>query len=146
METEYRSGLERDVAEKLSAAGVDFAFEGTRIPYTVPQREAKYIPDFTFAGCPIIIEPKGRFGGGNPRQRTTARDAVKERQKFILLNEQHPELDIRFVFSRANAKIYKNSPTTLAKWAESHGFKWAEKNVPDEWIKEIKQSKPKKRK
>jgi hypothetical protein len=139
IEPSYRSELERKVAEQLEEAGVEFAFEEERIPYIVPQREAKYLPDFTFAKCPIIIEPKGRFGGGAPGFRMPASDAAKERQKFILLKEQHPELDIRFVFSRAKTPIYKGSPTTYGKWATDHGFLWSEKTVPPEWIEEIKQ-------
>ncbi len=138
IEPEYRSGLEREAAAKLTAAGVPFAFEGHWIKYIVPQREAKYLPDFSFPGCPIILEPKGRFGGAVPGRRVSTKDAaVKERQKFVLLKEQHPDLDIRFIFSRASTPIYKGSKTTYGKWATDHGFKWSEKVVPDAWIKEI---------
>jgi hypothetical protein len=43
------------------------------------------------------------------------------------------------VFQNANAKIYKGSKTTYAKWAEDHDFKWADKGiVPASWIKELK--------
>jgi hypothetical protein len=151
IEPEYRSGLEREAAAKLTQAGVPFAFEGQWIRYTVPEREAKYLPDFSFTGCPIIIEPKGRFGGVfkfRGRQAAPSKDAaVKERQKFVLLKEQHPELDIRFIFSRASTPIYKGSKTTYGKWATDHGFKWAEKVIPDAWIAEIKKYlKPNKRK
>lgn len=151
IEPEFRSGLERDAAAKLTAAGVPFGFESQWIKYIVPQREAKYLPDFSFPNdCPIILEPKGRFGGAVPggKFRVSTKDAaVKERQKFVLLKQQHPELDIRFIFSRASTPIYKGSPTSYGKWATDHGFKWAEKVVPDEWIEEIKAyQKPKKRK
>jgi hypothetical protein len=142
IEPEFRSGLEKDAAEKLTAAGVPFGYESQTISYTVPAREAKYHPDFSFENCPIILEPKGRFGGTyafKGRQMGNSKDAaVKERQKFILLKEQHPEWDIRFIFSRAKTPIYKGSKTTYGKWATDHGFKWAEKVVPDEWIDEIK--------
>lgn len=141
IEPEYRSGLERDAAAKLTQAGVPFDFEGQWIRYVVPEREAKYLPDFSFKGCPIILEPKGRFGGAIPggKFRVSTKDAaVKERQKFVLLREQHPELDIRFIFSRASTPIYKGSPTSYGKWATDHGFLWAEKVVPDAWIEEIK--------
>jgi hypothetical protein len=153
IEPEFRSELEREAAAKLTQAGVEYSFEGEWIRYIVPEREAKYLPDFSFRDCPIIIEPKGRFGGSykwggkGGRRGPSKDDAVKERQKFILLKEQHPELDIRFIFSRAKTPIYKGSKTTYAKWAEDHGFKWAEKVIPDAWIEEIKQYlKPKKRK
>jgi hypothetical protein len=143
IEPEYRSKLEKDVAEKLAAAGVEFGYESRHVPYTVPAREAKYLPDFSFEGCPIIIEPKGRFGGnyegfGGRRMVGTKDAAVKERQKFILLKEQHPELDIRFIFSRASTPIYPKSKTSYGKWATDHGFLWAEKVMPDAWAEEIK--------
>ena len=52
-----------------------------------------------------------------------------------LIKKQYPELDIRFVFMNANNKIYKGSKTTYAMWANKHGFEWAEKNIPEEWLK-----------
>jgi hypothetical protein len=51
-----------------------------------------------------------------------------------LIREQHPELDIRFVFSNQNAKLYKNSPTSYAQWCEKHGFLYAHKAIPDSWL------------
>ena len=153
IEPEYRSKLEKDVAEKLAAAGVEFGYESQNIRYTVPAREAKYLPDFSFEGCPIIVEPKGRFGGNyegsrGKRMGGSKDAAVRERQKFILLKEQHPELDIRFIFSRASTPIYPKSKTSYGKWATDHGFKWAEKTMPDAWVEEIKAylKQPKKRK
>lgn len=141
IEPTFRSGLEKKVAEQLEEEGVAYAHESQWIRYVVPEREAKYLPDFSFEDCPIIIEPKGRFGGTyyNGRKQTggTKDAAVKERQKFIFLKEQHPELDIRFVFSRASTPIYAGSKTTYAKWATDHGFKWSEKVVPPEWITDI---------
>jgi hypothetical protein len=144
IEPNFRSGLEKKVAEQLEADGVTYGYESQWIRYIVPEREAKYLPDFSFKDCPIIIEPKGRFGGGNPKFRQPSSDGAKERQKLILLKEQHPELDIRLVFSRASTPIYKGSKTTYAKWADDHGFKWSEKVVPPEWIKDIKQSQKRK--
>jgi hypothetical protein len=142
LEPTFRSKLEADVAEQLTEDGVEYGHEAQWIRYVVPEREAKYLPDFSFADCPIILEPKGQFGGtfyNGARQMRGSKDAaVKERQKFILLKEQHPELDIRFVFSRASSKIYPGSKTTYGKWATDHGFKWSEKVVPQQWIDEIK--------
>lgn len=140
LEPNFRSGLEKKVADQLEAEGVAYGHESQWIRYIVPEREAKYLPDFSFTDCPIIIEAKGRFGGGNPRFKQPASDGAKERQKLILLKEQHPELDIRIVFQRAATPIYPGSKTTYAKWADDHGFMWSDKGeVPDGWIKEIKQ-------
>lgn len=141
IEPNFRSGLEKKVAEQLEQDGVEYGHESQWIHYTVPAREAKYLPDFSFAGSPIIIEAKGRFGGGNPRFKQPASDGAKERQKLILLKEQHPELDIRIVFQRASTPIYPGSKTTYGKWADDHGFLWADKGlVPDKWKQDIKQS------
>lgn len=138
IEPAFRSGLEKKVADQLDAGGVAYGFESQWVRYIVPEREAKYLPDFSFDGCPILIEAKGRFGGGNPRMRQSSSDGAKERQKLILLKEQHPELDIRIVFQRASTPIYKGSKTTYGKWADDHGFTWSDKGeVPKAWIDEI---------
>lgn len=72
----------------------------------------------------MYIETKGRFD-------------TKDRQKWVLLKDQRPDLDIRLVFQRANTKISKTSNTTYAKWAESKGFKWADHGIiPKEWLEE----------
>jgi hypothetical protein len=139
VEAAFRSSLERKVADQLDDAGVSYGHESQWLRYTVPQREAKYLPDFTINDTNILIEAKGRFGGGNPRFKQPTTDGAKERQKLILLKEQHPGLEIRIVFERASTKIYKGSPTSYGKWATDHGFKWSDKGiVPPEWIKDLK--------
>ena len=119
----FRSGLEARIADDLKGKGVRFDYEKLKVSYTVPARDAKYTPDFLLLANGIIIEAKGIFD-------------AEDRKKHLLIKQQHPDLDIRLVFSRANAPIYKGSPTTHAKWAEHHGFKWAEKLVPQAWIDE----------
>ena len=69
------------------------------------------------------METKGRF-------------TVSDRQKHLLIKEQQPELDIRFVFSNQNAKLYKGSKTTYAQWCEKNGFQYAHKTIPDDWLSE----------
>jgi hypothetical protein len=139
VEAAFKSSLERKVADQLDQAGVEYGHESQWVQYVVPQRDAKYLPDFTINGTNILIEAKGRFGGGNPRFKQPTTDGAKERQKLILLKEQHPELEIRIVFERASTPIYKGSKTTYAKWATDHGFKWSDKGVvPPEWIKDLK--------
>jgi hypothetical protein len=135
LETGHRSGSEDKVAAQLKAAGVEFGYENLVVPYTVPSRVAKYNPDFPIPGTNILIEVKGHFGG----RIDVKQNSAKVRQKMLLVKEQHPEYDIRFVFDRASTKIYPGSPTTHAKWATDHGFKWADKGtVPDAWLEEIK--------
>lgn len=118
----YRSGLEAKIAEQLEAAGLPVAFEQYKLKYVVPEREATYTPDFLLRNG-IVIESKGIFD-------------VDDRKKHLLIHEQHPELDIRFVFSSSRAKIYKGSKTTYADWCNKHGFQFADKLIPASWLKE----------
>ncbi|MGE8142317.1 hypothetical protein ACQKOE_10105 [Novosphingobium sp. NPDC080210] len=119
----FRSGLEKKIADDLSDKGIPFDYEKLKITYTVPERQATYTPDFVLLDNGIIVESKGIFD-------------ADDRKKHLLIKQQHPDLDIRLVFSRANAPIYKGSPTTHANWADHHGFKWDEKLIPDAWLKE----------
>lgn len=118
----FRSGLEEKIAAQLEAAGLPVAFEQFKLKYTVPQREATYTPDFLLRNG-IIIESKGIFD-------------VDDRKKHLLIREQHPELDIRFVFSSSRAKLYKGSKTSYAEWCEQYGFQFADKLIPAGWLKE----------
>ena len=119
----FRSGLEGKIAKQLEAAGIDPKFETLKIPYRV-EKNCCYTPDFP-VGKTIIIETKGRF-------------QTADRMKMLLVKEQHPEYEFRFVFSNSNARISKVSKTTYGKWCEKNGFKYANKTIPEEWLKEIK--------
>ena len=116
----FRSGFEHRVAAELKARGVEAEYEATKIEYTRPARSCKYTPDFVLPNG-IIIETKGQF-------------VTADRQKHLLIKEQHPELDIRFVFSNPNQRISKMSKTTYAMWCEKHGFQYAKGSVPTEWL------------
>lgn len=87
-----------------------------------------YTPDFLLPNG-IIIETKGRF-------------TSEDRRKHIEVRKQYPDLDIRFVFQRANAPLYKGSKTSYAMWCKKHKFLWAEKQIPDEWLAEEPKEKP----
>lgn len=118
----FRSGLEEKMANIIAAAGLPVYFEAYRIPWTQPAKARHYTPDLTLPNG-IIIETKGLF-------------QTDDRQKHVTIKAQHPDLDIRFVFSNANAHIAKNSKTTYASWANDKGFKWAHKTIPPEWLTE----------
>jgi len=122
----YRSGLEERVQKELKAAGIIYQYEPFKIPYIVPVSKHTYTPDIVLENG-IIIELKGRLMSA-------------DRKKMVLVKEQHPEMDIRFVFSTPNAKLSKGSKTTFAMWAEKNGFPWAHNSIPDSWSKEIKQT------
>ena len=79
----------------------------------------------------IFIETKGLF-------------TTQDRQKMKLIREQHPNLDIRFIFSNSKTKIGKKSKTTYGMWCDLFGFKYhciqsTKKYLPDSWLKEIKE-------
>ena len=52
----------------------------------------------------------------------------------MAIKKQHPNLDIRFVFSNSNSKLRKGAKTTYADWCVKHGFLYADKDVPEEWL------------
>ncbi|MBV1715987.1 MAG: hypothetical protein KUA40_08690 [Desulfarculus sp.] len=111
-----------NLAQNLEREGLIFLYEPGRVEYTVPARTARYTPDFILPNA-IIIEAKGRF-------------ETSDRHKHLLIKEQLPDLDIRFVFSNPNAKISKRSTTTYALWCKHHGFKYAARRVPTKWLEE----------
>lgn len=71
----------------------------------------------------IVIETKGVWDS-------------EDRKKHVLIKQQYPDLDIRFVFSRSKTPIYKGSKTTYASFCEKYGFKYADKQIPESWIHE----------
>ena len=121
----FRSGLEHRVWKNLKQRKVKvIAYEAIRINYVIPASEHYYTPDIILPNG-IIVEIKGRL-------------VKADRDKHLLIKEQHPNLDIRFVFQNANNKIRKGSKTTYAQWCEKNDIKWCEKLVPDDWLKEKK--------
>lgn len=116
----YRSGLEDVISEDLKKRGVDFGYETVKIKWQLIESKT-YTPDFILPNG-IIIESKGRF-------------VLDDRKKHLKVREQNPELDIRFVFSNSRNKIRKGSKTTYAMWCEKNNFLYADKRIPDEWIK-----------
>lgn len=119
----YRSQFEKRVAQQLTEQKVDFKYETVVVPFIQPEKKRTYTPDFILPNG-IIVETKGRF-------------VSADRIKHLLIKTQRPELDIRFVFQNPNGKISKKSRTTYAMWCDKHGFKWAGKEIPEEWISEV---------
>ena len=116
----YRSGLEVDLDESLKQKGINGEYEQHKIKYTKPTTNHTYTPDFRLPNG-IFIETKGRF-------------VADDRKKHILIREQHPELDIRFVFQNSKNKLRKGSKTTYADWCIKHGFLFADKLIPADWM------------
>lgn len=101
----YRSKLEADLASGV-LRGV--AYEAVRLPYELPT--ARYTPDFILPNG-IALEAKGVFTG-------------KDRTKSLLVREQHPGLELRFIFMTPYKVLSPASLTTYAIWCDKHGFQW----------------------
>lgn len=120
----YRSGFEVDVDDSLKQQGIDGEYEQHIIKYIKPATNHKYHPDFKLPNG-IFIETKGRF-------------IAADRKKHLLIKDQNPELDIRFVFQNSKTKLSKASKTTYADWCTKNGFVYADKLIPTDWINEVK--------
>ncbi len=117
----YRSGLEKVVAEYLKQNKKNFRYEDLKIEWK-DLRYRTYTPDFILDNG-IIVETKGIFDN-------------EDRRKHLAVREQHPELDIRLVFSNAKAKLYKGSKTTYAMWCEKNNFLYSHRVIPPDWLEE----------
>jgi len=121
----------------MKEGGLHLQYERHHVPFVRPARKAKYIPDFAVVPPnhpsghhPLFVEDKGIFD-------------AQDRQKHLLIKEQHPEVEVRFVFYNAHATIGETKPTdvkpkvTYAQWCDKHGFKWAHRTIPQDWIDEF---------
>jgi hypothetical protein len=116
----FRSGLEMEIDNALKEHGIDGEYEQHIIEYVKPETKHKYHPDFKLPNG-IFVETKGRF-------------LTDDRKKHLLIKAQHPELDIRFLFQNSKSKISKGSKTTYADWCVKYGFKFADKEIPADWL------------
>jgi len=121
----YRSGLEQTVLNSLKDRKCNAQYECFKIEWE-DLAYRKYTPDFLLPNG-IIIETKGRF-------------TPADRMKHIAIQKQHPQLDIRFVFSNSNSKLRKGAKTTYADWCVKNNFLYADKDVPQEWLDEKKKT------
>jgi hypothetical protein len=111
-----------NTVENLKRRGVKVQYEKVILNYTVPASNHRYITDIVLPNG-IIVEIKGRL-------------TKADRDKHLLLKAQHPDKDIRFLFSAPNNKICKGSKTTYTDWCDKNDIKWCEKEVPLSWIEE----------
>ena len=122
----FRSGLEDTINESLKSAKKLYGYETEKLSYTKPATNHTYTPDFVLPkknGGKLYIETKGRW--------------VKvDREKMDFVFQQHPDIDIRFVFQNPNAKLYKGSKTTYAQYCDKKGWLWSKKEIPSEWLDE----------
>lgn len=117
----YRSGLEQEAAAFLKDRQKKVEYEKLKIEWE-DLKYRTYTPDFELDNG-IIIETKGIF-------------SAADRRKHLEIQKQHPTLDIRFVFSNANAKLYKGAKSRYSDWCDKYNFQWAHRVIPEEWLKE----------
>ena len=126
-EKKRRSKLELKFEEIIKEFDVVYDYEVTKIPYTIPESNHNYTVDWTFING-LLVETKGYLSDH------------KERYKYVLLKQQHPDLDLRFVFDNPN-KLCGGTKMTHAKWAEKYGFAYCSiRDVEQikQWIKDGK--------
>ena len=117
----YRSGLEHTISLYLTKLKHAYAYESIKIEWE-DLAYRTYTPDFILNNG-IIIETKGRF-------------LTTDRRKHLCIKKQHPKLDIRFVFTNSRSKLSKGAKSTYAQWCIKHGFRYYDRIIPEDWLKE----------
>ena len=117
----YRSGLEHKISIYLDELKVKYEYEKLKIEWEALAYRT-YTPDFVLNNG-IIIESKGMF---------TAID----RRKHLAIKKQHPTLDIRFVFENSRRKLRKGAKSTYAECCIRYGFRYYDRIIPEDWLKE----------
>jgi hypothetical protein len=117
----YRSRLEASVAKKAQASRISLEYEPFTVAFVQPAKKRKYNPDFVLANG-ILIEVKGRL-------------TREDRVKMILVRDQNPQLDIRFVF-KEDGWLTKTKTTRYSEWCKNNNFKYAFERIPIQWTRE----------
>lgn len=102
-------------------------YESESLPYTTHH---KYIPDFKVSkhsGSVLYIESKGNGRSWTPQVRA----------KMLAVKDQWPELDVRLLFytdGEFGTRRKDGSRQRQSEWANKHGFPYAIRDVPKEWL------------
>lgn len=115
------------IVDLLNEQDAFWDYEVTKIPYIVPESKHNYTVDFTLTNN-ILIEGKGYLSDST------------ERNKYILIKQQFPDIDLRFIFAN-NKKLCGGMKTTHEDWAKKNGFKYCsikDIDVINSWISESK--------
>ena len=117
---EHRSGLEDQVEDALLAQGFSPEYEKESFPYTLHR---KYKPDFKIGD--VHIEVKGWWPSD-------------QRQKFLSVVINNPDLKIFVALQRPHQTLNKKSKTSYAQWATKNGIAWSPipitKEFLDQWL------------
>ena len=122
MKRAFRSGLEKDLSEKLDG---QYKFEPYDLSYTVHK---KYLPDFVHEGKAVLVECKGFFRVGDTQKYTAIRDSM-------------PEWELVFVLSNPSKKVRKGGKITMGEWCDKEGFKHYTIETAKELTRYIKRKK-----
>ena len=120
MPIRFRSVFEAEFASDLQERNIEAKYENDKIRY-VPKTRL-YTPDFYISSHNFYVETKGRF-------------LPPDRAKHLLIQKQHPDIDIRFIFMNANIRLDKRSKSTYGDWCDKYNFKYAVRRLPEEWMK-----------
>jgi hypothetical protein len=119
----FRSAFEQGIAKEAKRQRIKFEYEPKESKVQWIAKPRIYTPDFVLANG-IVVEAKGRL-------------TVHDRSKHLQIKQQHPSLDIRFIF-QYNNPITKGSKTRYTDWADKNGFPWAMSTIPKAWAREKK--------
>ncbi len=126
-EKKRRSKLELTFEDILKEGKAEYDYEVTKINYIVPESKHVYTVDWTLPKN-ILLETKGYLSDS------------QERNKYVLIKQQFPGIDLRFIFAN-NKKLCGGMKTTHEAWAIKNGFKYCsikDKDVIQSWIQESK--------
>ena len=117
----FKSKWEASIAAELKACKIPLQYEVDKLEYIVPESNHTYRPDFKLPSG-HYIEAKGIFD-------------KQDREKILLVKEQHPGIKIFLAFQNAKQKIYKRSKTSYADWCTKNGVEWSHGGIKKEWLK-----------
>ncbi len=107
------SSEDKVLAALPKVKGLTVEYEPHSIEYTI---HGDYYPDLMFtlpSGHTFYVEVKGSF-------------RIEHMRKMDAVITQHPDLDIRMVFTNKNKKNIR--------WCDKRNVKWAIGEVPEEWL------------
>jgi hypothetical protein len=130
-----RSKFEEKIAAQLEAADKGWVYEHYKFDYYKRVRSGSckqctskdvvqkhiYTPDFFVIEKGFFIETKGIF-------------SPTDRQKMILMKEQHPGIEIRLVFQQDALIQHKKKSTRYTAWAADHDYMSAVGGIPVLWL------------
>jgi len=128
----YQSKFEETIHKVLKRfRSILVSYESERLFYIIPERKARYTPDFILENKTktkkIYIETKGYL---RPTDRT----------KMVRVKKSNPDADIRCIFQRNN-KV-KGTKMKYSDWAEKYGFPYAigpKDSIIAKWAKELRE-------